>query len=107
MKLLDQWLHFVDTEEVLPLFEETQLEYELPRIDDLHLDDIPSAVLRVVRRKDLDGLKTLPSTAQIHQALSIAVMLDDKAFLGHIYARLLAFGCRIDKQRELEQSSVS
>lgn len=41
MQVLEQWLHYVDTEEVLPLFEMLELYYKVPKLDSVAWDDQP------------------------------------------------------------------
>ena len=56
LQVLDQWLEFVDTREVMPLFERPDREYGLPTLKDVNWSSEPQYIRRVVQSGDLGFL---------------------------------------------------
>ena len=59
LQVLDQWLEFVDTREVMPLFERPDREYGIPNVRDVDWSSEPEYIRRVVQSTELgllDGL---------------------------------------------------
>src|SRR5579862_1207100 len=89
MKVLDQWLHYVDTEEVLPLFEKSQREYNVPSLRDISWEEFAPAVAEVVREKNLSRLRSITSLDDIHNILQLLNELDQKSQLRAVHGQLL------------------
>jgi len=89
MQLLDQWLHYIDTEEVLPLFEKTEREYSVPSLKDVDWAEITPAVTEVVRDKNLSRLRVITSLNEINNILQLLTKNDEKVQLRAVYGQLL------------------
>ena len=61
LQVLDQWLEFVDTREVLPLFERQDREYTLPTLKDVDWSSEPEYIRRVVQAGELKRLDNMSS----------------------------------------------
>lgn len=53
MRVLDKWLDFIDTREVMPLFEKQDRSYRLPDIRDVEWKNEPDYLQRIARDGDL------------------------------------------------------
>lgn len=62
MQNLDLWLEYIDTNEVLPLFDQTPKEYSLPGMKDVDWDSLPRYISLICRDQNfrtLDGLELI------------------------------------------------
>ncbi|KAF2101257.1 RdRP-domain-containing protein [Rhizodiscina lignyota] len=89
MQLLDQWLHYVDTDEVLPLFEQQQKEYRIPSIKDVDWAELDPSVAEIMRDHNLSKFQHLTSINTIFDILTLLKDLDEKTRLREIYTHLL------------------
>lgn len=53
LQVLDEWLEFVDTREVMPLFERPDREYTIPRLNNVDWSSEPDHIKRVVNSGEL------------------------------------------------------
>ena len=89
MRLLDQWLQNVGTEEVLPLFEPTTREYTVPSLNTTDRDAVPKFVANVVWDKNLSDLRRIDSPEEMRQILQILNDTGEKTQLRVIYSEIL------------------
>lgn len=101
MQLLDQWLHFVDTAEVLPLFERNEKEYRIPSVKDTEWNLYDQAVVDVVRDNNFQTLRRLTSIDVLSQILNLLKDVGEKRRLREIYTGLLDLesnnDCSVDR----------
>lgn len=64
MQALDLWLHQMDTEETLPLFEREAREYAIGTITDVDWSTEPEHLVRIAKHQDFTVLKEFQSEAQ-------------------------------------------
>ena len=96
------WLHFVDTQEVLPLFEEAKAEYVVPQIKNVDWDEVSPSVAGVIRARDISKISQLASLQEIEEALRLLVKCEERVLLRDAYLQLvqkeLADGSLVDQQ---------
>ena len=63
MHVLDEWLNYVDTEEVLPLFEKLDKDYSVPKLGSVDWQEYSEKVVDVVRDKNMTQLRHVDSTS--------------------------------------------
>lgn len=59
MQILDLWLEFVDTDEIVPLFEKEAREYVLPKLSITDWSTVPDHLRRIARDGDLAPFKNM------------------------------------------------
>jgi hypothetical protein len=89
MRVLDQWLHYVDTEEVLPLFEKLELDYEVPKLENVDWDSLPSLVQNVCRDNNLSSLGQVKSITEVQTILDLLLKHNEKARLRDVVSQIL------------------
>jgi hypothetical protein len=91
MRLLDQWLHYVDTEEKLPLFQKSCKSYDIAKLSHINWNDpgISQVVVEVAREKNLSKLRTA-SLDEIQQTLEILDSCNEKIHVRTVYSELLS-----------------
>ncbi|RDW72796.1 hypothetical protein BP6252_06703 [Coleophoma cylindrospora] len=98
MAVLDQWLHYVDTEEILPLFGKTHKDYMTTTISGIDCDTtaVSHMALEISRGKNLSILQTIGSLDEVQQLLKLLESCDEYQHLQAVYTELLnleARGC--------------
>jgi regulator of nonsense transcripts 1 len=103
MSFLDQWLQYVDTEEILPLFEQLEVEYKIPTLDAVNWDLYPLNVTAVVRDRNLSQLRRADSLADMQTIFDLLISHEEKMFLRDVYAQVLSLeasgSCLVDRQK--------
>jgi Cdc6-like AAA superfamily ATPase len=89
MRVLDQWLHYVDTEEVLPLFEKLELDYKVPKLENVDWNSRPSLVRNVCRDNNLSSLGELKSIKDLQDILDLLLEHNEKARLRDVVSQIL------------------
>jgi hypothetical protein len=59
MQLLDQWLTYIDTDQILPLFEIQEVDYKIPKLQNTDWSGYSAPVVAVVRDGDFTNLGNL------------------------------------------------
>jgi hypothetical protein len=90
MRVLDQWLHYVDTQEVLPLFEKLELNYTKPKLAMLEWGQHSELVRAVCRDNNLSSLRRLDDIAQVQAILDLLKEHDEKKLLRDVFAEILS-----------------
>jgi hypothetical protein len=89
MRVLDEWLHYVDTQEVLPLFERGEREYTTQRLKDVDWGMIDPDVARVLDDRDNSGLGQIASVSIIAEALRLLLNSNEPDRFRNMFANLL------------------
>lgn len=90
MQNLDLWLDFVDTREVMPLFEKNAKEYTIPKITDVDWSAEPEYVVRIAKQKDLSTLNNLDSEEEYNHVFKWCLERGEGGFLLQCFKHLLA-----------------
>jgi hypothetical protein len=110
MKFLDQWLEYIDTDEVLPLFERLEMDYRIPEMDDVNWEIYSHQVAAVARDKDLPRLRLIDSTSDLIKVLKLVNEYGKKSYLREVYSYMLSLeanaGCRLD-QKEITSAFLN
>lgn len=96
MRILDQWLNYVDTEEVLPLFEKLEAEYKVPKLDMVPWEDFPAIVRKVCQDRNLSSLRSLQSTQELDTILNILKDHNERVYLRDVVAHILSLEASSD-----------
>ncbi|KAL1793219.1 hypothetical protein ACET3X_008201 [Alternaria dauci] len=91
MRVLDEWLNFVDTDEVLPLFEKPSTNYTITKLHAINWDDYSERIVAVVRDRDFDCLGKLESLAELRTILDLLNDHGEKKMLFDTFSHVLAF----------------
>ena len=105
MKYLDLWLRFIDTQEVIPLFEEPTVPYKVPQLRSLDMEHLPPAMTRLLCHRDVSKAKELGSVNDVKRTLELLDSYDEKVFLREVYARLLCL--EADNECSVDGSQLS
>ncbi|RYP23845.1 hypothetical protein DL765_000922 [Monosporascus sp. GIB2] len=97
MHLLDQWLDYIDTEQVLPLFEKPEVGYKISKLETTDWNAYSALVVGIVRDKNLAQMRLLDSIGDLRTILDLLNTHDEKMFLRNTIVHIL----------ELEASSAS
>ncbi|KAK5170250.1 uncharacterized protein LTR77_004836 [Saxophila tyrrhenica] len=90
MRVLDQWLHYVDTQEVLPLFQSSHQEYRVPTLNDVDWSGHTPTVAKIVRHGDLSDVSNSMTTQELQDVLSLFNTTGQKVRLREFCVTLLA-----------------
>jgi hypothetical protein len=89
MQFLDQWLTYVDTDKVLPLFEPLEIDYRIPKLENTAWGCYPAPVVAVVRDKNLDGLQDLSGTDDLRAIFDLLNTHGERESLHRTFAEVL------------------
>jgi len=89
MQVLDEWLNFVDTDEILPLFEKLSMDYEISKLHSTNWDNFSEEVVAVVRDQDFAHLRKLESLAELRTILDLLNDHGEKKMLFDTFSHLL------------------
>lgn len=84
MRLLDQWLHFIDTQEILPLFDQTRREYSVPSLKNSNLEGVDPAVVEYLRGTDSSCLHQM-TVNQVSTTLHILQTFNERSRVAEVY----------------------
>jgi hypothetical protein len=90
MHLLDQWLNYIDTEQVLPLFEKLEVDYKISKLETTDWNAYSAPVVAVVRDKNLAQMRLLDSIDDLRTILNLLNTHDEKIFLRETVGQILA-----------------
>jgi hypothetical protein len=91
MNVLDQWLHYVDTEEVLPLFENLELDYKVPKLDAVNWDSHPQLTRDVCRDNNFSSLRHITSLEEMNNVLDLLKEHNEKMRLRDVFCYILSW----------------
>ena len=90
MQNIDLWLDFVDTREIMPLFEKNAKEYTIPKITDVDWSVEPEYLVRIAKQKDLLTLNNLDSEEEYNYVFKWCLERGEGGFLLQCFKHLLA-----------------
>jgi len=90
MQNLDLWLEFIDTREVMPLFEKNAKEYSIPRLNDVDWSAEPEYLVQIAKEKSFSALKALESERQYGHVFGWLLERGEKELLLQCFKYLLA-----------------
>jgi hypothetical protein len=96
MQVLDQWLHYIDTEEVLPLFEKLELDYRVSKLETEDWDAHPELIRIVCRDKNLSSLRNITSITDLQLITDILKSNNEKSFLRDVFTHVLSLEASSD-----------
>jgi Cdc6-like AAA superfamily ATPase len=100
MSILDQWLHYIDTEEVLPLFEKIELDYTTPKLATLHWEKHSELIRSVCRDNNLSSLRRMNSITELREILNLLKEHNEKTRLRDVFSQALSLAedstCTLD-----------
>lgn len=67
---LDLWLEFVDTNQIMPLFEKNAKEYSIPKLKDVNWSEEPEYIRQIVQRKDYTTFDSLDAKTSMLKLLA-------------------------------------
>lgn len=70
MRNLDLWLEYVDTQEIVPLFEQNAKEYSSPSVKDIKWQDEPDHIVQLVLRRNFMALLSLDKRNEYSELFS-------------------------------------
>ncbi|KAK4442628.1 RNA dependent RNA polymerase-domain-containing protein [Podospora aff. communis PSN243] len=90
LRNLDLWLEYVDTQEVLPLFEQSAKEYSIPVLKDVNWEKQPRFFCQIVKKESLIQLLTLDKIEDYDKLFSFLLEHDQKDLLIRCFSYLLS-----------------
>jgi len=101
MRVLDEWLNYIDTDEVLPLFEKLDKDYNVPKLTSMKWTDYSEIVVAVVRDKNLSHLRRVDSVSELRTILDLLKEHDEKMMLRDTFSHILdlaaSSSCLLDR----------
>lgn len=88
MRVLDEWLNYIDTDEVLPLFEKLEIDYTIPKLDAIEWASYPEKVVAVVQDKSLSHLRSVDEI-ELRSILDLLIAYDEKKRLCNTFSHML------------------
>lgn len=70
LRTLDLWLEYVDTDRIVPLFEQEAREYTIPHLKSTDWTTLPEQYDRIARGSDMTALHQLETGDELHALLS-------------------------------------
>lgn len=90
LRNLDLWSQYVDTQDVLPLFEQNAKDYTIATLDDVDWATQPEFLKQIVRRESLTTLLMLDTKEQYLEFFSLLLDHDQKELLLRCFDYLLS-----------------
>jgi regulator of nonsense transcripts 1 len=89
MQNLDLWLEFVDTKEIIPLFEKNAREYIIPKLTEVDWSSEPDYLIQIAKEKSLSAFKALESETQYGHVFDWLFKRNEKNMLLQSFKYLL------------------
>lgn len=101
LRNLDLWNQYIDTQDVLPLFEQNAKEYTIATLDDVDWTTPPEFIKQIVRRESLITLLMLDTKEQYLEVFLFLLDHDQKELLIRCFDYLLSsFSRRVPSTME-------
>jgi hypothetical protein len=97
MQNLDLWLEFIDTREIMPLFEKNAREYNIPKLSDVDWSGEPEYLVQIVKMTNFSAFNTLESEKQYRHVFGWLLERGEKGLLLQCFKYLLA---RLTEQQD-------
>jgi hypothetical protein len=94
MQNLDLWLKFIDTKEVIPLFERRAKEYTVPKLPDVDWSGVEDSIVQIAKFRRFPTLNNLESPTQYRNIFEWLLERNEKGLL------LQAFKYIMERLRE-------
>ncbi|KAL9001670.1 MAG: hypothetical protein Q9188_005363 [Gyalolechia gomerana] len=98
LQVLDQWLHHVDSREVLPLFEKTEREYEEPSVKLVDWSSEPQYIGLIARDMRFSAFDSLGSAQDFSRVFTWLLEHGQRATLRNAYTHLLSLGTHCERR---------
>lgn len=98
LQILDQWLHYVDTREVLPLFDRAEREYEEPSVIDVDWSAEPEDVRRIARDQHFSAFDRFHDAMSFNRVFTWLLEHGQKPTLRKAFTHLLKFNEGAERQ---------
>ncbi|KAI4137322.1 MAG: hypothetical protein LQ341_005190, partial [Variospora aurantia] len=105
LQILDQWLHHVDTREVLPLFDRNEREYDEPSLKAVTWSTEPEYIRKIARDKQFSAFGLLDSVRTFSAVFDWLLEHGQRGTLRKIFAYLLTF--RDHGQRRVSDAIIA
>ena len=89
LQVIDSWLNFIDTGEVIPLFEKDEREYKLPSLKDVVWSAEPEYIQRIAKHQEMSILQTMRSFDEYQKLFEWLNLKDQRSLLSQVFRRLL------------------
>lgn len=90
MQNLDLWLEFIDTREIIPLFEENAKEYSIPKLSDVDWSGEPEYLIQIAKERRFSAFKAMESERQYYHVFCWLLERGEKGLLLQCFKYLLA-----------------
>ncbi|KAF4628609.1 hypothetical protein G7Y89_g9545 [Cudoniella acicularis] len=90
MQNLDLWLDFVDTNEIMPLFERNAKEYTIPKLRDVDWAVEPEYIIQIAKERRFSTFSTIDSDEKYYDVFTWLLEKGEKGMLMQCFQYLLA-----------------
>lgn len=90
MQNLDLWLEFIDTEEIIPLFERNAREYNILRLCDVNWSEVPEHLVQITRQRNFSVFNDFESEKQYRDVFEWLSERGERGLLLQCFEHLLA-----------------
>jgi hypothetical protein len=101
MRVLDEWLNYIETDEVLPLFENPDKDYAISKLNEVDWASYSETVVAVVRDKNLSHLRLVNSVSELLTIFKLLNDHDEKRMLRDAFSHMLSLeansSCSLDR----------
>jgi regulator of nonsense transcripts 1 len=97
MQNLDLWLEFIDTREIMPLFEKNAREYSIPKLSDVNWSGELEYLVQIVKKNNFSAFNALESEKQYRHVFGWLLERGEKGLLLQCFKYLLA---RLTEQQD-------
>ena len=91
MRFLDQWLNYIDTEEVLPLHERLDVKYTISKLENTDWNKHSALIVAVVRDNNLAQLRLIDSMDDLQNIFDLLKSHNEKMRLREVFNQTLTF----------------
>lgn len=105
LQLLDLWLDFVDTQKVIPRFEQEVRKYSVSKLDSTKWENEPEHIIAVVRDRNLDYFQDTRASGIIKKTLKWLMERNERTRMVEIYEYLSCASRPQGSKQEQEATS--
>jgi hypothetical protein len=89
MQNLDLWLQYIDTNEVIPLFERNAREYSIPKLSEVNWSEEPEYLVQIAKEKNFSTFEAMKSEEQYRHIFSWLLERGERDILLQCFKHLL------------------
>ena len=104
LQVLDQWLSLIDTQEIMPLFDNSEREYALPTMSGVDWSSTPTFICDIARDAQLSKLDSLQKPAELVNLFEWLLSHGQKAVLRKVFQYLCS--SLVDNLRQTSEAFV-